>query len=120
MIRGRILASVNLPCGDAFSTGVDISLSFLLPILLFSGSIREVCKCSMARAAAVVDEDRADLEVLNSNLRKTGEITSQMAKLLGGFDERLERMEQSMRPIHRTTQRLKFMNLSMFRSLFSP
>lgn len=69
----------------------------------------------MARAAAAIDEDRADLEVLNANLRKTNEITARMAKLLGGFDERLGKMESSMKPIHRTTQRLKFVNISRCR-----
>lgn len=68
----------------------------------------------MARAGIVVDEDRADLEVLNSNLRKTDEITSRMATLLGGFDNRLQKMESSMKPIHRTTQRLKLMHFSMW------
>lgn len=60
-----------------------------------------------------VDEDRADLEVLNSNLRKTQEITTLMAKLLGGFDERLEKMESSITPIHDMTRRLKIAEFSL-------
>lgn len=60
----------------------------------------------------VVGEDRADLEVLSSNLRKTHELSSDMARILEGFDERLKKMEGSMKPIHRTTQRLKVSNKS--------
>lgn len=67
----------------------------------------------MARVG-VIDEDRAGLEVLNSNLRKTQELTVIMSKLLGGFDERLQKMEGTMKPIHRTTKRLKIVDRSMF------
>lgn len=59
----------------------------------------------MVRAGAV-DEDRADLEVLTSNLQKTNQLTTEMSKILSGFDVRLERMERSMKPIHKTTMRL--------------
>ena len=61
----------------------------------------------------VIDEDRADLEVLNSNLKRTHELTAIMAKLLSGFDERLQKMEGTMKPIHRTTLRLKTVDQSM-------
>lgn len=60
---------------------------------------------TMVRAGAV-DEDRADLEVLTSNLQKTDQLTSEMYKILSGFDARLEKMEHSMKPIHKTTMRL--------------
>lgn len=66
----------------------------------------------MARAIPAVDEERADLEVLNSNLRKTDEITKLMVKLLAGFDDRLGKMESTMTPIHETTQRLKLVETS--------
>lgn len=62
--------------------------------------------------AGAIDEERAELEVLNSNLRKTHELSTSMAKLLGGFDERLQRMEGSMKPLHRTTQRLNLVSRS--------
>lgn len=66
----------------------------------------------MARSTTAVDEDRADLEVLNSNLRKTQEISKHMADLLAGFDDRLEKMESTMTPIHSMTQRLKLVEIS--------
>ncbi|ORY86853.1 Cullin repeat-like-containing domain protein [Protomyces lactucae-debilis] len=57
-------------------------------------------------AAFAVDEDRAELEVLNANLRKTNENSAKITAVLSGLDERLGRLEGTMKPIHRTTKRL--------------
>ena len=57
-------------------------------------------------AGFAVDEDRAELEILSANLRKTEENATKIAGILSGLDDRLGRLEGTMKPIHRTTKRL--------------
>ena len=60
-----------------------------------------------------IDEDRADLEVLEDHLKKTNSLVSTMTITLSDFDTRLENLEDSIRPIHRATQDLSRRHICM-------
>ncbi|KAJ3371109.1 Exocyst complex component 7 [Allomyces arbusculus] len=51
-------------------------------------------------------EEMADVEILEDTLAKSMQLSAQMVDMLGSFDDRLKSFEQSMLPIHRSTQRL--------------
>ena len=64
---------------------------------------------SMAGGLAMVTEQEqssADLVLLQQNLGKAKRVTTRMATLLTGFDDRLARLEKSVVPIHRSTKDL--------------
>ncbi|KAG9284089.1 hypothetical protein G9A89_022863 [Geosiphon pyriformis] len=53
-----------------------------------------------------LDEESADLEFLEENLKKTNVLTEKMTNMLNVFDDRLVRLEASILPIHKATQTL--------------
>ncbi|CAG8477746.1 11307_t:CDS:10 [Diversispora eburnea] len=53
-----------------------------------------------------LDEESADLDFLEENLRKTEALTEKMTSMLNVFDDRLVRLEASILPIHKSTQTL--------------
>nr|CAG8548890.1 2789_t:CDS:10 [Entrophospora candida]CAG8598908.1 287_t:CDS:10 [Entrophospora candida] len=53
-----------------------------------------------------LDEESADLDYLEENLKKTEELTKKMTSMLNVFDDRLVRLEASILPIHGSTQKL--------------
>ncbi|BFZ57320.1 exocyst complex component exo70 [Savitreella phatthalungensis] len=54
-----------------------------------------------------IDEERADLEVLQDNLTKTDKLTARMAEILKSFDARLEQLERVVEPIYASGETLK-------------
>jgi len=63
---------------------------------------------SSMSSSSVLDTDLAfaELELLNQNQRKLQNLTSRMTTILSGFDKRLGKLESSILPIHKSTQRL--------------
>ncbi|CAG8439218.1 7431_t:CDS:10 [Ambispora leptoticha] len=61
---------------------------------------------SDARLVGRLDEESADLEFLEENLKKTNVLTEKMTSMLNVFDDRLVRLEASILPIHKATQTL--------------
>ncbi|CAG8675218.1 14509_t:CDS:10 [Funneliformis caledonium] len=53
-----------------------------------------------------LDEESADLDFLEENLKKTEALTEKMTGMLNVFDDRLVRLEASILPIHKSTQTL--------------
>ncbi|CAG8569094.1 9788_t:CDS:10 [Funneliformis mosseae] len=53
-----------------------------------------------------LDEESADLDFLEENLKKTEALTEKMTSMLNVFDDRLVRLEASILPIHKSTQTL--------------
>ena len=47
-----------------------------------------------------------EMELLEQNQRRLGNLTSRMTTILNGFDRRLIRLESSILPIHKSTQLL--------------
>lgn len=62
----------------------------------------------LSGAGAVNDTELAfaELELLGQNQRKLASLTSRMTTILSGFDKRLVKLESSILPIHRSTQKL--------------
>ncbi|OLL26387.1 Exocyst complex protein exo70 [Neolecta irregularis DAH-3] len=59
---------------------------------------------SKAVVAFNIEEEKAELEVLMENLKNTNSLTERMSSMLTVFDTRLGKLEESIRPIYRTTQ----------------
>ncbi|KAL1920762.1 uncharacterized protein VTP21DRAFT_11397 [Calcarisporiella thermophila] len=57
-------------------------------------------------ALARLDEEKADLDFLQENLKKSNDLTQKMVSMLDTFDDRLVKLESSILPIHKSTQRL--------------
>ena len=51
-----------------------------------------------------------EMELLEQNQRRLGNLTSRMTTILNGFDRRLIRLESSILPIHKSTQLLSRIN----------
>lgn len=56
--------------------------------------------------AGVESTAEADLQLLQSNLAKSKRISGRASALLGGFDDRLARLERSVSKIHGETSGL--------------
>jgi len=54
----------------------------------------------------MIEEEVTELEFMEQNLKKTKELTEKMVNMLTSFDERLEELETSVIPIHRSTQKI--------------
>ncbi|PKI83118.1 hypothetical protein MVES_002735 [Malassezia vespertilionis] len=52
----------------------------------------------------------AEMELLEQNQKRLGNLTSRMTTILNGFDRRLVKLESSILPIHRSTQLLSKIN----------
>ncbi|PWN47507.1 hypothetical protein IE53DRAFT_247186 [Violaceomyces palustris] len=52
----------------------------------------------------------AELELLSQNQRKLASLTTRMTSILSGFDKRLVKLEASILPIHKSTQKLTKMS----------
>ncbi|KTW27825.1 GTP-Rho binding exocyst subunit EXO70 [Pneumocystis jirovecii RU7] len=57
--------------------------------------------------SADIDEDKADLGVLDETLRKTSELTNKISSILTQLNHRLEKVENTIKPIYKTTLLLK-------------
>jgi exocyst complex protein 7 len=53
-----------------------------------------------------MDDEAADIELLEQHLIKTSSISQRMTSILTNFDSRLSRLEKSILPLHRSTQSL--------------
>ncbi|TDL22018.1 hypothetical protein BD410DRAFT_771026 [Rickenella mellea] len=53
-----------------------------------------------------MDDEAAEIELLEQNLNKTKQISQRMISILTNFDSRLNKLEQSIRPLHSSTQLL--------------
>ncbi|KTW31373.1 hypothetical protein T552_00018 [Pneumocystis carinii B80] len=53
-----------------------------------------------------IDDDKADLGVLDETLRKTNELTDKMSTILSTLNYRLEKVEHTLKPIYKTTRTL--------------
>ncbi|KAJ3105464.1 GTP-binding nuclear protein gsp1/Ran [Phlyctochytrium planicorne] len=53
-----------------------------------------------------IEKDSEELEQLQASLLKTNTLTDKMCTMLSSFEERLGKLETSILPIHRSTQRL--------------
>ncbi|PVF94062.1 hypothetical protein CPB86DRAFT_766482 [Serendipita vermifera] len=53
-----------------------------------------------------MDDEAADIELLEQHLIKTSSISQRMTSTLTNFDSRLSRLEKSILPLHRSTQSL--------------
>ena len=54
-----------------------------------------------------------EMELLEQNQRRLGNLTSRMTTILNGFDRRLIRLESSILPIHKSTQILSRINTNV-------
>ncbi|ORX80175.1 Exo70 exocyst complex subunit [Anaeromyces robustus] len=54
----------------------------------------------------MIEEEVTEVEFMEQNLKKTKELTEKMVNMLSSFDERLEELETSVIPIHRSTQKI--------------
>lgn len=54
-----------------------------------------------------IDEERADLEVLQDNLAKTTRLSDRMGEILTAFDARLEQLDRAVRKINASGEGLK-------------
>ncbi|KAG4303971.1 hypothetical protein PORY_002624 [Pneumocystis oryctolagi] len=54
-----------------------------------------------------IDEDKADLCVLDETLRKTSELTNKISSVLTQLNHRLEKVENTIRPIYKATLLLR-------------
>ncbi|KAG5518379.1 hypothetical protein PMAC_003176 [Pneumocystis sp. 'macacae'] len=54
-----------------------------------------------------IDEDKADLGVLDEILKKTSELTNKISSILTQLNHRLEKVENTIKPIYKTTSLLK-------------
>ena len=71
---------------------------------------------SASKPSAMQDTDLAltEMELLEQNQRRLGNLTGRMTTILNGFDRRLVRLESSILPIHKSTQTLSRISSSMF------
>ncbi|KAG2063429.1 hypothetical protein BDR04DRAFT_1188894 [Suillus decipiens] len=54
-----------------------------------------------------MDDDSAEIELLEQNLNKTHQISQQMTSILTNFDTRLVKLDKSILPLYNSTQKLK-------------
>ncbi|KAG1808137.1 Cullin repeat-like-containing domain protein [Suillus variegatus] len=54
-----------------------------------------------------MDDDSAEIELLEQNLNKTHQISQRMTSILTNFDTRLVKLEKSILPLYNSTQKLK-------------
>ncbi|KAH7922923.1 hypothetical protein BV22DRAFT_1036983 [Leucogyrophana mollusca] len=54
-----------------------------------------------------MDDDSAEIELLEQNLNKTRQISQRMTSILTSFDTRLVKLEKSILPLYTSTQKLK-------------
>ncbi|KAG1726007.1 Cullin repeat-like-containing domain protein [Suillus paluster] len=54
-----------------------------------------------------MDDDSAEIELLEQNLNKTHQISQRMTSILTNFDTRLMKLEKSILPLYNSTQKLK-------------
>lgn len=66
-----------------------------------------VASCTVSTMTGVVTTAEADLQLLQSNLAKSKRISGRASALLGGFDDRLARLERSVARIHAETTGFK-------------
>jgi exocyst complex protein 7 len=53
-----------------------------------------------------MEDEAADIELLEQHLIKTTNISQRMTSILTNFDSRLIRLEKSILPLHKSTQSL--------------
>jgi exocyst complex component 7 len=53
-----------------------------------------------------MEDEAADIELLEQHLIKTSNISQRMTSILTNFDSRLIRLEKSILPLHKSTQSL--------------
>jgi len=68
-------------------------------------SINDIKK-SQKEFEQMIEEEATELEFMEQNLKKTKELTEKMVNMLSSFDKRLEELEGSVIPIHRSTQKI--------------
>ncbi len=71
------------------------------------------CASSSSHVGAANDDTElafAELQMLSQNQRKLATLTSRMTTILSGFDKRLIKLEGSILPIHKGTQKLARMS----------
>ncbi len=54
----------------------------------------------------MMEDEAADIELLEQHLIKTSNISQRMTSILTNFDTRLIRLEKSILPLHKSTQSL--------------
>lgn len=81
---------------------------------LHARPVRSASSASYASNSTVGHEDNelafAELQMLSQNQRKLATLTSRMTTILSGFDKRLIKLEGSILPIHKGTQKLARMS----------
>lgn len=71
-----------------------------------------------AELAEKLRQDMEDLDLLQSSLARSNVLTSKMVSMLGSFDSRLNILEGSIIPIHKSTQKLTKLHESKGIGLF--
>lgn len=65
-----------------------------------------------------MDDEAADIELLEQHLNKTSQISQRMTSILSKFDTRLVKLEKSILPLHNSTQSLTRLVQSELSSMF--
>ncbi|KAI6162546.1 Cullin repeat-like-containing domain protein [Pisolithus thermaeus] len=64
-----------------------------------------------------MEDDSAEIELLEQNLNKTHQISKRMISILSGLDARLVKLEKSILPLYTATQKLNQRSLNIDRAL---
>ncbi|KAH7889211.1 Cullin repeat-like-containing domain protein [Phlebopus sp. FC_14] len=64
-----------------------------------------------------MDDDSAEIELLEQNLNKTHQISRRMISVLTNFDSRLVKLEKSILPLYTATQKLNQRSINIDRAL---
>ncbi|CAE6434452.1 unnamed protein product [Rhizoctonia solani] len=66
-----------------------------------------------------MEDEMADIELLEQHLKKTSDISRQMTGILAKFDSRLVKLEKTIRPLHSATQSLTRLATNIDRTMES-
>ncbi|EUC65386.1 exocyst complex protein Exo70, partial [Rhizoctonia solani AG-3 Rhs1AP] len=66
-----------------------------------------------------MEDEMADIELLEQHLKKTSDISRQMTGILSKFDSRLVKLEKTIRPLHSATQSLTRLATNIDRTMES-
>ncbi|CAE6449936.1 unnamed protein product [Rhizoctonia solani] len=66
-----------------------------------------------------MEDEMADIELLEQHLKKTSDISRQMTGILAKFDSRLVKLEKTIRPLHNATQSLTRLATNIDRTMES-